>query len=81
MNVTAESSGQSPCAPTISSAPSPFCTVITRRAGEVPREPPRERLEVAALAREDHEVGRRELRRIGGGRRRGAVKSARPGDA
>ena len=29
MKVTAESSGQSPWAPTTSSAPSPFCTVIS----------------------------------------------------
>jgi hypothetical protein len=29
MKVTAETSGQRPCAPTIASAPSPFCTVIT----------------------------------------------------
>ena len=56
MNVTAESSGQAPCAPTISSAPSPFCTVITVAAGEVARRARARARRVAALAGDDHEL-------------------------
>ena len=52
-----------------------------RRAGEVPGEAPCQRVEVAALAREDDEVGV-ELRRIGRRRHaRGEVGAARDADA
>ena len=38
MNVTAETSGQSPCARTTSSAPSPLSVVMMRRLREAPLE-------------------------------------------
>ena len=81
MNVTEERSGQSPCAATTSSAPSPFWIVITVAPGERPLEPRRERLEVGALAGEDRELGVRGQR--GGIGRRGEPRRevAAPGDA
>ena len=76
MNVTAERSGQSPWRATTSSAPSPFCTVITVAPGQRPASRAG-RLEVGALARDDHEVGSGSSAGSVAARTRD-VKSARP---
>ena len=66
MNVTAEISGQSPWRPTISSAPRPFCTVITAASGQWPAEPGAAVPAPSSSSRRS--TGRRrEIGRIGGG--------------
>ena len=57
MNVTAETSGQSPCRATSSSAPRPFWIVITVAPAMRPGEPLGRRLDLGRLRREDDEVG------------------------
>ena len=80
MNVTAETSGQSPCRRTTSSAPSPFSTVITAAPGQCPASdaaaassPP---AFVATIARSGTGNSAAEV-----AAETDAVKSALPGDA
>ena len=66
MNVTPETSGQSPCLRTICSAPSPFCTVTTVAPGKRPASACGRIVEPRRLGRDDRDVELGQLRRIVG---------------
>ena len=67
MNVTPEMIGQAPAARTASSAPRPFSTVMIVGVREAPAQRLDRTLEPGRLGRDDAEVERRQLVRIGGG--------------
>ena len=81
MNVTADSSGQSPCAATISSAPSPFCTVISVAPEKCPASRAARRRGRCPCTRGSRGLRRAARRVVGRGDARGEVGAARDAQA